>query len=337
LAVAPDSTEVVNVSSGGRTTRSSLLVTHDDGRVWSRLLNPCSGSMIEQLVVARDGQWLLSCFLDEGSYHGTAKIFRTSDDGARWSTVVDDTSQRDVVGNLGGTPAYLFFSGNDRVLYAAYMGPAGGLGVSFDGGSHWSPDSALGNTGGSPGSLSTFGPTSSIYQVWQGPMYVTHDNRTWHLLRALRAGTYHGLSICTSKDTNVSLRHVKSGAVAYTFVDFTNAGRTSCYLDGAPNLQPLGVGSVPIGLPVGSELVSSDGDFVILKPRGGVAHLSMYVTPASNYRPVTTCDAKGAVALRLSFGAPSSFVLFLGAHPIIACSKLPNVNLVSLRPGPGKP
>jgi len=64
---------------------------------------------------------------------------------------------------------------------------------------------------------------------------------------------------------------LKSGGVGYTYVDFTNTGHTSCYLNGAPNLQPLGVGSVPIGLPVGSELVSSDGDFVILKSSGGVA------------------------------------------------------------------
>lgn len=337
LAVAPDSTQVVNLSTDGRSTRSSLLVTHDDGRTWSRLLNPCSGSMIEQLVIANNGRWLLSCFLDEGSYHGTAKIFRSSDDGANWSTVVDDTSQRDIVGDLGGTPAYFFFSGNDRVLYAAMMGPAGGLEVSLDGGTHWSPDTALGNTGGSPGSMSVFGPTSSIYQVWQGPMYVTRNDRTWHLLSALPAGTYKGLSICTSKSTTVSLRHVKSGGVGYTYVDFTNTGRTSCYLNGAPNLQPLGVGSVPIGLPVGSELVSSDGDFVILKPSGGVADLSVFVSPASNYKPVTTCDAKGATALRFNFGSPSSFLLSLGSHPIFTCSKLPNVNLNSLKPGPGKP
>jgi hypothetical protein len=336
LAVAPDSTQVVNVGTDGWTTRSSLLVTHDDGRTWSRLLNPCSGSLIEQLVVANDGRWLLSCFLDQGSYHGTAKMFRSTNDGATWSTVLDDTSQRDIVGDLGGTPAYFFFSGNDRVLYAALMGPAGGLAVSLDGGTHWSPDSALGNTGGSPGSLSDFGPTSSIYQVWQGPMYVTRNNRTWRLLPPLPAGSYEGLSICTSKNTTVSVRHVKAGGVGYTFVDFTNAGATSCYLDGAPNMQPLGVGSVPIGAPVGSE-VTSDGDFVKLKPFGGVAHVSVFINPASTYKPTTTCDAKEAVALRFTFGSPSSFVLSLGSHPIFTCSKLPNVNLVSLKPGPGKP
>jgi len=337
LAVARGSTQVINLSTDGRSTRSSLLVTRDDGRTWSRLSNPCRGSLIEQLVVANDGQWLLSCFLDQGSYHGTAKIFRSTNDGATWSTVVDDTAQREIVGDLGGTPAYFFFSGNDRVLYAALMGPAGGLAVSLDGGTHWSPDSALGNTGGSPGSLSDFGPTSSIYQVWQGPMYVTHNSRTWHLLAPLPAGTYEGLSICTSRNTTVSLRHVKAGGVGYTYVDFTNSGPTSCYLNGAPNLQPLGVGSVPIGEPVGSLLVSSDGDFVILKPFGGVANLSLFISPASSYKRASTCDAKRALALAFKFGSPSSFVLSLGTNPIFTCSKRPNVNLVSLRPGAGKP
>jgi len=337
LAVAPDSTQVINLSTDQWSTRSSLLVTHDDGRTWSQLLNPCGGSLIEQLVVANDGPWLLSCFLDEGSYHGTAKIFRSTDDGATWSTVVDDTSQREIVGDLGGTPAYFFFSGNDRVLYAALMGAAGGLAVSFDGGTHWSPDSALGNTGGSPGSLSDFGPTSSIYQVWQGPMYVTRNNRTWRLLPLLPAGPYKGFPICTSKNTTVSLRHVRSGGLVYNYVDFTNAGPTACYLDGAPNMQPLATGSVAIGAPVGSELVTSNGNFVVLQPFGGVANLSLFINPASNYKPASTCQAQGAIALRFDFGSPSSFLLSLSSHPIFTCSKLPNVNLNSLKPGPGKP
>ncbi|MGD0853529.1 MAG: DUF4232 domain-containing protein [Acidimicrobiales bacterium] len=337
LAAAPDSTQIVNLSTDGWTTRSSLIVTHDDGRTWTRLLNPCSGSLIEQLIVANNGRWLLTCFLDHGSYHGTANIFRSTDDGVRWTTVLDDTAQRNIVGDLGGTPAYFFLSGNDRVLYAALMGPAGGLAVSYDGGTHWGGDSALGNTGGSPGSLSVFGPTSSIYQVWQGPTYVTSNIRTWHLLPPLPAGPYKGLSICTSKHTLVSLRRVKAGGLRYTYVDFTNDGSTSCYLDGAPNLQPLGVSSAPIGLPVGSELVTSDGDFAILKPFGGIANLSLFINPASSYKPTSTCRAEKASALRLSFGFPAKFVLSLGSHPIFTCTKVPSVFLNGLKTGPGKP
>ena len=337
LAVAPGSTAVVNLSTDVRATRSSLIVTHDDGRSWSRIPNPCSGSLIEQMVVASDGQWLLSCFLDEGSYHGTAKIFRSVDDGAKWSTVLDDSAQRDIKGNLGGTPAYFFFSGNDRVLYTALQNPAGGLSVSFDGGTKWTPESALGNTGGNPGSLSVFGPTSSIYQVWQGPMYVTRNNRTWRVLPLLPAGPYKGLSSCTSKNITLSLRRTKVAGLRYTYVDFTNNGTTACYLNGAPNTQPLGAGSVPIGQTVGSELVTANGDFVVLKSHGGVADVPMFVNPASSYKPASTCQAKDAIALRIDFGSPSSFVLSLAHHPILTCSKLPNVNLANVRSGPGKP
>jgi len=337
LAVAPGSTEIVNLSTDVSATRSSLIVTHSDGRTWSRIPNPCNGSLIEQMIVANDGQWLLSCFLDEGSYHGTAKIFRSVNDGAKWSTVLDDSAQRDIKGNLGGTPAYYFFSGNDRVLFTALQNPAGGLSVSFDGGTQWTPDTALGNTGSNPGSLSVFGPTSSIYQVWQGPMYVTHNNRTWRLLPQLPAGLYKGLSICTSESTKLSLRRVKTGGLRYTYVDFTNHGATSCYLDGGPLMQPMGAGAVPIGEPMGSELFVANGDFVVLKPNDGVANVPLYVNPASSYKPSSTCQAKSAVALRIQFGAPSSFLLTLSKHPILVCSKLPNVNLDSVRPGPGKP
>ena len=337
LAVAPDSTDIVNLSNDVWATRSSLIVTHDDGQTWAGIPNPCTGELIEQMAVASDGEWLLSCFLDEGSYHGTAKIFRSTDDGVTWATVLDDSALRDIKGNLGGTPAYFFFSGNDRVLFTALQNPAGGLSVSNDGGTDWTPDTALGNTGSNPGSLSVFGPTSSIYQVWQGPMYVTNNNRTWRILPQLPAGLYKGLSICTSKDTTLSLRRVKTGGLRYTYVDFTNDGAASCYLDGAPTLQLLGAGSVPIGEDVGSELFVANGDFVVLKPNGGVADVPFYVNPASTYKPTSTCDAKSAVALRIDFGAPSNFVLSLSKHPILACSKLPNVNLDALRPGPGKP
>jgi hypothetical protein len=130
---------------------------------------------------------------------------------------------------------------------------------------------------------------------------------------------------------------VKVGGLRYTFVDFTNNGATPCYLNGAPNMQPLGSGSLPIGQTVGSELVTANGDFVVLKSLGGVANVPLFVNSASSYKPASTCQAKSAIALRIEFGSPSSFVLSLGDHPILTCSKLPNVDLANVRSGPGKP
>jgi hypothetical protein len=102
-------------------------------------------------------------------------------------------------------------------------------------------------------------------------------------------------------------------------------------------MQPLAVGSVPIGTPVGFESVTPGNNFVVLKPFGGVASLSVFVNPAANYKPTSTCQAKRAVALRFNFGAPSKFLLTLGSHPISTCSKFPNVSLDRLSKGPGKP
>jgi photosystem II stability/assembly factor-like uncharacterized protein len=337
LASAPDATQVLSVDSDQASTPASLLVTRDDGETWSRLPNPCHGLLIEQMLVTNDGRWLLSCFLDQGMYHGTAKIFRSTDGGATWSTVVDDTALHNIVGNLGGTPVALFFSGNDRLLFAPGMNPAGGVSVSYDGGTHWVPIRYLGYTGGSPGSFTTFGPTSAIYQVFQGPIYVTRNNRTWRLLPELPAGLFEGGPICTSARTEVSLRVAKSGKVTYTNVDFTNEGSRSCYLDGAPDIQALGVDEAAVGPPMTTELASPGGNFVMLKARGGVANLSLLINTTSNFKPASTCDARRATSLRIEFGAPSQFHLSLGSHSFLTCTLFPSTNLTVIAPGPGKP
>ena len=335
LAAAPHETQIINMNSDGMTTSKSLLITRNDGHTWATLDNPCAMSMIDQLTVANDGQWLLSCFHDYGMYHGTAQIFRSTNEGVTWSTVLDDTAQRNIVGNLGGTSAYYFFSGDDRTLFAAMTGPAGGLEVSTDGGTTWSPETAMPDTGGQIGSLTTFGPTSSLYQVFQGPMYVTSNNRTWRLLPQLPAGKYRGLSICTRKSVKLSLRSVKSGGFKYSYVDFTNDGTTSCYLDGAPIARIMNADFKYVGPPATNSLVDSGGDFVTLKP-GGIANVSLFIGPTSGYKP-STCAVTRVSAIRVSFGAPSNFVLSLGSRTIRACTNLPSVSVLGVRSGPGAP
>jgi hypothetical protein len=336
LAAAPHETQVINLNSDNMTTSRSLLITRNDGQTWATLANPCAASMIGQLTVANDGQWLLSCFHDDGMYHGTAKIFRSTNEGATWSTVLDDTPQHNIVGNLGGTPAYFFFSGDSRTLFAAMMGPAGGLEVSTDGGTLWSTDTAMPDTGGQVGSLTTYGPTSSLYQVFQGPMYVTSNNRTWRLLPQLPAGTYRGLSICTDKSAKVSLRTKKSGRFKYSYLDFTNFSTTPCYLDGAPTARFMTADFSDVGPPATNDLVDSGGDFVTLRP-GGVADVPLFISPTSGYKPPSTCVVTRVSAIRVRFGAPSSFVLSLGSRTIRACSNVSSISVLPVRAGPGNP
>ncbi len=337
LVAVSDSTLILNLSNDTLSTPSSLRITHDGGLTWQEFKNPCSGSLILQLVVGNNGSWLLSCFHDYGMYHGTAQIFRSTNQGLQWSTVVDDTPQRDVVGNLGGGPVYLFFNGDDRILYAIMMNPAGGLMTSTDGGTNWTPDSAFGNTGGSPGSITNFGPTSSFYQVFQGSVYVTTNSRTWRLLPLLPAGTYKGMSICTKHDTKASLYHVRYGGVKYTYADFTNDAGTSCYLDGAPIVRSLNAKGGDVGPAETTVLYSSSGPFVVLKAHGGTAHVSLNVNPTSSYHPTSTCDPAVASALRISFGSPSSFYLPLASSSMSVCQVIPSVFVGGVGTGPGKP
>jgi photosystem II stability/assembly factor-like uncharacterized protein len=337
LAAVSNSTEIVDLSNDVLSTTSSLLITHDDGLTWTTLENPCSSSMILQLVVANNGQWLLSCFHDYGMYHGTAQIFRSTDQGLEWSTVVDDTYDRNVVGNLGGTPVYLFFNGDDRILYAVMMNPAGGLLSSTDGGTTWTTDRIFGNTGGSPGSVTNFGATSSIYQVFQGPVYVTRNSRTWRLAPQLPAGAYKGMSICTAHGTKVSMRHATSGGLSYSYADFTNTSTSPCYLNEAPNVQPVNAKDKNVGPPITTEISNPNGGFVVLKANGGIANVSVNFNPTSTYHPSSTCDPAVVSALRINFGPPSSFHLRLASRPGSVCRASPSLFVTSVRVGRGKP
>jgi photosystem II stability/assembly factor-like uncharacterized protein len=336
LAVAPHGTQIINLANDAMSTSKSLLITHNDGQSWATLTNPCATSLIGQLIVASDGQWLLACFHDYGMSHGTAQIFRSTNEGVTWSTVLDDTYQRNIVGNLGGTPAYYFFSGNDQTLYAAMLGPAGGLEVSTDGGTMWSSDTAMPDIGGQIGSMSTFGPTSALYQVFQGPMYVTSNGRTWHLLPKLPPGKYRGLSICTGKSVKLSLRSVKFGHYRYTYVDFTNDSTTPCYLDGAPIARLMNAHFQEVGPPETNGIVDSSGDFVTVEP-GHVANVSLFIGPISGYKPPSTCTVHRMSSIRFSFGGPSHFILALGPKTLRTwCTNPPSVEVIPIRSGPGK-
>ena len=325
LAAASATTDVVSQSNGNTTIETSLLATHDGGRRWSTLVNPCGGLFISQLIV-NDRSWLLTCFHDYGMYHFTAKMFRSSSDGASWSTVLDDTPLRSVVGNLGGTEVYVTPSENGRLLYGVLLNPAGGLVESTDGGTTWTSVDTVGYGGGSPGWISDVGPTAAIYQVFQGPVFVTTNGISFHVLPELAAGPFRGVDICTARTTGVRLRHATLGGVASTSLHFTNHGATPCYLDGAPIIQPTSGGHAvgPSGTTV---LFASSGYFVVLAP-GGAADVPLYVNsipPAA-----VPCAPQRATSLEVAFGFPSQFVVPLG-RPVDVCTHSLSVTVSYVR------
>ncbi|HWD94937.1 MAG TPA: DUF4232 domain-containing protein [Acidimicrobiales bacterium] len=328
LAVASGPTQVVNLDNDSSSTPSSLLITHDGGAEWSALANPCNKYMIEQLAVARDGEWLLSCFMDQGMYQGPAKVLSSTNDGTTWHTVLNE---------VHGTSIYYFFSANDRVIFGASTNPAGGLSESTDGGRTWDSLSVLGNTGGAPESVSNFGPTSSLYQVYQGPMYTTHNGRTWTLLPPLPAGTFDGLAICTRRTVSATLHRFKAGGLHYAYIDFTNTTKNPCYLDGVPSVQPLDAKGRDVGPALTTEVQNRDGDFVILKHRGSVAGMPFTVNPPSSYPLSAHCDGRRATSVVIHFSSPSEFKVSLKSPKVSVCTTFQGVFTTQVRLGRGLP
>lgn len=337
LAAAPHGVDVLNVNAGISTTATALRITHNNGRTWSPMANPCASLAIEQLLVSPNGTWLLSCFLDEGMSQGPGRLLRSTNEGQSWITEFNFPIPKPGKSYRADTPMSLFFGGNSRLLYAAYMNPAGGFAVSSNYGRTFSDERYFGNTGGAPGSISNFGATSSIYQVFGGPAFVTRDAHTWKLMAQLQAGPYRQTSICTKHNTEVLWRsHVVAG-LRYNYLDFINHGSTTCYLNGVPTIQPTSSSGVAVGPPLTGENSAAGGAFVLLRANGGVANISMGGNPTSGYRPASSCAAKTARALRINFAPPSHFTFEFGASDYSVCTTFPSVFMNQVRPGRGRP
>jgi hypothetical protein len=263
--------------------------------------------------------------MDEGMSQGPARLFYSTNQGLTWSTLQNTKD---------GTTISYEFSGDGQTIYGLVSNPAGGLTYSTDDGLHWTPERALGNDGGAPESISNFGPKSAIYQILGGPMYVTHNSVTWRILPELPAGTYMGLHICTDSSVGVSRRTVKSGGLTYTYVDFTNHGLAACYLDGAPDVQPLNEQGANVGQPNAVELGSIQGNFVVLKANGGVANIVLDNNVPS-HPSVRSCAGEIASSLQLDFNSPSVFKLPLPGQPMTVCTVYPSLYFSSISGGKG--
>jgi hypothetical protein len=323
LAAAPGPTQVVNLSDDADSTSHSLIETRNEGVTWQQLANPCAGQMIEQLAVASDGEWLLSCFHDEGMSQGPAKVFSSTNDGTTWKTVLNEKH---------GTTLYYFFNGNSQVIFEASTNPAGGLGFSDNGGKTWSQYRTIGNNGGAGESISNFGPTSAIYQVSQGALYVTRNDRTWTVIPPLPAGRYHDISVCTSRTATVRYQKVNVHGLEYEYINFRNDTNLPCYLQGVPEIQPETRTGASVG-PVVTSNLEDDADFLVLKARSGAAHVSFQVN--RGYPASSQCDPESARAVRIEFAPSSDFLLKLHKAIRGICTTFPSIFTNMIQPGLG--
>ena len=336
LAAAPDGIDVINVTSDNITTATSLRISFDSGRTWRTMANPCASLAIEQMLVAPDHSWILSCFLDGGMSQGPGKLLRSTDEGRTWTTEENFPRNRAGSAYRPDTPQSLFFSANGRLLYAVELNPAGGLAVSSDFGRTWTPERFLGNTGGWPGSIANFGPSNSIYQVFQGPAFDTSNGYTWKLLPQLAAGRYRGHSICTPTTTTVRWRtHLVSG-LRYSYLLFTNDSRRSCYLSGVPEIQPANSRGEAVGPPLTGESGAAGGGNVVLGP-GAVANVSLFLNSVLTYSPIPSCAPAQASQLFVTFAPTSQFKFRLPARAVAVCTATPIVQPGQVTPGRGRP
>jgi photosystem II stability/assembly factor-like uncharacterized protein len=326
IAVAAGS-QILNLQDNQGPTKTTLLVTHDEGKTWQTLATPCAGIPIDQIIVSPSGTWLLACFLDGGMFQGPARMYHSNDEGATWHSEFADR----------GTTVYYYFNGNGRIIFGALTNPAGGLTESTDDGKIWSRIQVLGSNGGAPESVSNFAPTSSLYQVAQGPMYVTRNDRTWTLLPQLPAGTYDGVGICTRRDVKATLHRFKSGGLHYAYIDFTNTTSTPCYLDGAPSMQTLGANGRVVGPAITNEVEDASGDFVVLWHRGAVAGIPFMVDSPKSYGASTHCEGRLARWVLVDFSSPSTFKVSLKSPKVSVCTTFQGVSSTQIRLGGGLP
>ena len=321
-ALATVSPSSVVVSEGGNEGQhSSLLFTTDAGAKWRLLSDPCQEMMVDQLLTAIPSRWLLYCFMDGGMTQGTSKLWSSSNRGGSWSLVAHASQQGDDVGRIGDVSNTLYFNNQASTLYGALGGAAGGLEYSTDAGAHWAMTKiATSWYGGAPEYLSTFAATGAVFGVQNGPLYRTTNGTRWTELPPLPAGSYRGLSICTSKSgTQVSRSRTMTGIPGTTLdypVVFTNDGATACYLNGIPNVESVsGLKRLSTGQLAYPEGVTGRGGFVVLKAHGGEASI-VFESDADVGNVRSYCAPVTMHGISVRFAPPSAFFIPIPARPV---------------------
>lgn len=311
-ALAMLSSSTVLVVQGRGTPRSSLLETNNAGANWRRVRNPCAQLNINQLLIERGGRWLLSCFQDGGMNQGTTELWDSSDGGRVWRELAHASEQGLNRGGIGDVSNTLY-DGDRGLLFAALGGAAGGVKYSTDGGTKWlRSDVELSIYGGAPETMSTFGATGAVVSAQNFASYRTLNASTWTPLPALPAGSFEGLSVCTSKATTAGLGRGVSGIPSSSTdfaVTFTNQGRVACYLNGVPQVQPVrGASRTPVGRLSFQESANKRGGFVVLRAKGGRASIALEVQSHASYSR-SYCRAATIDGFEVRFNAPATFYL----------------------------
>jgi len=303
----------VVVVEGRGESRSPILVTTTDGRTWGRLINPCKGLSVDQLVPLGPKDWLLSCFGDGGMNQGTSELWRSPWGGNLWSLAAEGNEMGLNRGDIGDVSKTIFVA-RGGTLFAASGGAAGGVEYSTDQGAHWTvANVALGQFGGAPETMTTFGATGAVVSAQNFGSFLTLDGTTWSPVPTLPSGRFKGLSICTpSQGTKASLGTEQTGIPAdvrdYPII-FTNHATTSCYLNGVPNVQTLaGSKHEPVGEAAYGGGPQGSADFVTLKANGGTASVGFAFQDAHSYQR-SYCVPRRVNGLSIQFASPSSFYL----------------------------
>lgn len=292
---------------------SSILVTTTAGGTWGRLINPCTGLSVSQLVTLGPKDWLLTCFGGGGMNQGTSELWRSPWGGNLWSLVAKASEQGPDLGDIRDV-ANTIYAGNSGTLFAALGGAAGGVEYSTDQGAHWiSAHVALGQFGGAPETMTTFGASGAVVSAQNFGSFRTLNGTTWSPIPSLPSGRFKGLSICTSaKDTKVSLGSEQKGIPAdmrdYPLI-FTNDAKAACYLNGVPSVQTVaGTQHRALGGAAFAGASSGRADFVIVKAKGGTASVGFAIQDAHSYQR-SYCVPRRVSGLSIKFAAPSSFYL----------------------------
>lgn len=301
----------VIVVEGRGELRSPILVTTTAGRTWGRLINPCTGLSVDQLIPLNPKDWLLTCFGDGGMNQGTSELWRSPWGGNLWSLAAEGNEEGLNLGDIRDVSNTISVA-NGGTLFAALGGAAGGVEYSTDLGAHWTlANVALGQFGGAPETMTTFGATGAVVSAQNFGSFRTLNGTTWSPMPSLRSGRFKGLSICTpSQGTKVALGIEQKGIPAdmrdYPII-FTNDAPTACYLNGVPSVQTVaGTAQHAIGGATFSGTSNGRADFVIVKAKGGTASVGFAIQDAHSYSR-SYCLPRRINGLSINFAAPSSF------------------------------